>query len=141
MAQSGRSQEFRKDLAKIRQAVCGSVYGMDTIHRLERVVAGALLSGGVALAGLAPAAGTAYADDHCSTRTGCYHGPGMRWCPGDYVWPGLVVTGWDLSVCHAYHATFNDNNDPIGIAEGPGPPLISIPTTTRQCRPISFLFP
>ena len=114
----------------------------NTPHTLTRIIAGTALSGAVAAAGLTVAA-TAQADpnDHCSTRTGCYHGPGMRWCPGDYVWPGLVVTGWDLSVCHAYHATFNDNNDPIGIAEGPGPPLISIPTTTRQCRPISFLFP
>ena len=125
MAQSGRSQEFRKDLAKIRQAVCGSVYGMDTIHRLERVVAGALLSGGVALAGLAPAAGTAYADDHCSTRTGCYHGPGMRWCPGDYVWPGLRATGWDLNVCHVYHEQCPPGyygGCPDNIVEGPPPP-------------------
>ncbi|BBX48015.1 hypothetical protein GCM10009641_09410 [Mycobacterium cookii] len=47
------------------------------------------------------------------------------WCPGQYVWPGLRATGWDLSVCHEYH-----EQCPIGvhypcpdyIAEGPEPP-------------------
>jgi hypothetical protein len=55
---------------------------------------GALLSGSVAAAGFGLAAGPAQADpDHCSSRSGCYHGPGMRWCPGDYVWPGSRATG------------------------------------------------
>lgn len=108
-----------------------------------RLAAAALMSGTVAAAGLGLSSNTARADpnDHCSTRSGCYKGPGMRWCPSDYVWPNLVATGWDLSVCHVYHATFNDNNDPVGIAEGPGPDPLPIPTEPRQCPPISFLCP
>jgi len=79
---------------------------MNATHPLKRVIAGGLLSGGVAVAGVGLAADTAHADgDHCSTRSGCYKGPGMRWCPGDYVWPGLRATGWDLSVCHVYHGS------------------------------------
>ncbi len=116
---------------------------MNAPHTLTRIIAGAVLSGAVAAGGSTLTAATAQADptDHCSTRTGCYHGPGMRWCPGDYVWPGLVATGWDLSVCHVYHSVFNDNNDPVGVAEGPGPPPLPIPTEPRQCPPISFLCP
>jgi hypothetical protein len=116
---------------------------MSRSRTMTRIVAATVFSGGVAIAGLGLGAGTAQADpnDHCSSRTGCYHGPGMRWCPGDYVWPGLVATGWDLSMCHVYHSTFNDNNDPIGIAEGPGPPPLPVPTESRPCPPIAFLCP
>ena len=73
---------------------------------LRCAVTTVLVAAGLSTAGLVLAAGTAQADpvdDHCSSRSGCYHGPGMRWCPGDYVWPGLVATGWDLNVCHVYH--------------------------------------
>lgn len=115
---------------------------MKTSRTLTRIIAATFLTAVGAVAGVGLSAGTAQADnDHCSTRTGCYHGPGMRWCPGDYVWPGLVATGWDLSACHVYHMTFNDNNDPNGIAEGPGPPPLPIPTEPRQCPPISFMCP
>jgi hypothetical protein len=90
------------------------------------ILAGVLIAGGVALAGAGPSAGTAHADDdHCSSRTGCYHGPGMRWCPGDYVWPGLRATGWDLNVCHVYHEQCPPGyygGCPDNIVEGPPPP-------------------
>ena len=57
---------------------------MNIPHSLTLIIAGALISGGVAVAGFGLIAGAAQADpDHCSTRTGCYKGPGMRWCPGD----------------------------------------------------------
>ena len=116
---------------------------MNTPRILTRIIAGALLSSAVAVAGSGLTAGTAHADpnDHCSTRSGCYKGPGMRWCPGDYVWPGLVATGWDLSVCHVYHLTFNDNNDPNGVAEGPGAPPPPPPPPGRVCPPIAFMCP
>jgi hypothetical protein len=88
-----------------------------------------LVSGGVAgVVGMS--AGTAQADtgdDHCSTRSGCYKGPGDRWCPGDYVWPGLVATGWDLSVCHVYHEQCPPGyygGCPDNIVEGPPPPYV-----------------
>jgi hypothetical protein len=72
---------------------------MHTPHTLTRIIARAVLSGAAAVAALGLTAVSAQADpnDHCSTRTGCYHGPGMRWCPGDYVWPGLVAKGCDAS--------------------------------------------
>ncbi len=103
---------------------------MYTTHNVKRVLncvlAGALLSAGVAVAGVGPAAGTAHADDdHCSSRSGCYHGPGMRWCPGDYVWPGLRATGWGLNVCHVYHEQCPPGyfgGCPDNIVEGPPPP-------------------
>jgi hypothetical protein len=103
---------------------------MNTPRTLTRIIAGALLSGGVAVTGLGLAAGTARADagnDHCSTRSGCYKGPGMRWCPGDYVFPDLAAVGWDMSVCHVYHsactsATLQSCPDPNAIVEGPPPP-------------------
>jgi hypothetical protein len=113
-------------LAKIWQAVWRNLGNMSATRTLKGVVASALLSGGAALAAMGPAAGSANADgDHCSSRTGCYHGPGMRWCPGDYVWPGLQATGWDLSVCHVYHEQCPPGyygGCPDNIVEGPPPP-------------------
>lgn len=111
---------------------------MSNSGTLPRIVAGVLLSGGVALAGWGAGAAQADSNDHCSSRSGCYKGPGMRWCPGDYVWRSLVATGWNLSECHVYHSTFDSNNDPNGIAEGPGPAPLPVPTKSRPCPPISF---
>jgi hypothetical protein len=48
-----------------------------------------------------------------------------RWCPGQYIWPGLRATGWDLSVCHEYHEQCPPNyvgGCPDDIVEGPEPP-------------------
>jgi hypothetical protein len=113
-------------LTRIWQAVCDSLHVMDTVHPLRRVVASALIAGGVAMTGVGLAAGVANADaDRCSTRAGCYHGPGMRWCPGDYVWPGLRATGWDLNTCHVYHEQCPPGyygGCPDNIVEGPPPP-------------------
>jgi hypothetical protein len=80
-----------------------------------RIIAGALLAGGVAVAGLGPGAGTAQAGN-------------LRWCPGDPPpqallpsgggWtPGPVNPDWDTTVCHDY--TMRDNQ----VAEGIGCPL------------------
>jgi hypothetical protein len=74
---------------------------MKTNHNLNRFIVGALLSGGVAVAGLGPGAGTAHA--------GAYH-----WCPGDPPPHGFVIApngntasvpihpAWDTNVCHDY---------------------------------------
>ena len=81
---------------------------MNTTHNMKRLVVGltmaVLASGGLGLAGLDLAAGTAHA--------GAYH-----WCPGDppitgfipdpadplhTVIPGPIYPDWDTTVCHDY---------------------------------------
>ena len=78
---------------------------MNTIRNVKRLAVGLatslLVSGGLGLAGLGLAAGTAHA--------GAYH-----WCPGDPPpnallptanggWsPGPVNPAWDTTVCHDY---------------------------------------
>jgi hypothetical protein len=68
---------------------------MSTPRTLTRIIAGALLSGGVAVAGLGLTAGTAQANT----------GP-HRWCPGQSknapTGPGADLL-WDWSVCHTYY--------------------------------------
>ena len=69
---------------------------MNTTHNVKRIIFGALLSGGVAVAGLGLGAGTAQAYTY---------GP-FQWCPGqdmpnDPPRPEGRL-GWDMSVCHTY---------------------------------------
>jgi hypothetical protein len=103
---------------------------MNTTDNLTRIIAGALLSGGLAVAGLGPGAGTAQAQPD---------GP-YTWCPGQsrnaYMpqWgvPGPASPGpsaeWDWSVCHTFwvvgYAQGNvpDQFGPSGIWEGDNPP-------------------
>lgn len=87
----------------------------------KRVIAGALLSGGIAVAGLGLGAGTAQA----------IAGP-FTWCPGQsMVWPaGPDMTFgvnppitehhvWDMSVCHTwYHIPAGWGNVPIVAPNG-----------------------
>jgi hypothetical protein len=67
---------------------------INTTRRLKRIVAGALLFGGVAAAGLGLAAGTAQATNW------------IHWCPGDPPIGGTEVAyqidNWDYNVCHDY---------------------------------------
>jgi hypothetical protein len=87
---------------------------------LKRIIAGTLLSGGVAVAGLGLAAGAAQAQPGPA--------PLGHWCPGD-----LPVRGadWDPTVCHDYHFGGPGNSVPI---EGAMPP--------RMCGPVPCgLFP
>jgi hypothetical protein len=111
---------------------------MNTTPAPMRVVAGALLSTAIAVSGLALSAAAAHADpDYCSTRSGCYKGPGDRWCPGDYVWPGLRATGWDLTVCHVYHEECPPGyygGCPDNIVEGPPPPAPPPIISGERCR-------
>jgi hypothetical protein len=116
------------------------------MNRIALSAAIAVVAGGLGMAGLGLTAGAAHADpvnDGCSTRSGCYKGPGMRWCPGDYVWPGLVATGWDLTVCHVYHEQCPPGEVacPDFIAEGPPPPTPPALISTReQCKAILGFF-
>ncbi|CQD02225.1 hypothetical protein BN1232_00041 [Mycobacterium lentiflavum] len=67
-----------------------------------RIIAGAVVSGGVAAAGLGLAV--------FATADGPHY-----WCPGDAMpaSPGLT---WDMTVCHQYHQLSGGQ-----IAEGPAP--------------------
>jgi hypothetical protein len=55
---------------------------MNTTHTLKRIITGALLSGGIAVAGFGLAAGTAHADPI---------GP-KHWCPGEQPCRRRVIT-------------------------------------------------
>jgi len=97
---------------------------------LKRIVAGALLSGGIAVAGLGLGAGTAQA---CNGAFGpCGYGPN-HWCPGDsmYMDRGGPYQGvqWDMGVCHTwYRVAPGAGNVPEGprnqsdVWEGSNPP-------------------
>jgi len=74
---------------------------MNTTRSLRKMIAGALLSGGLAVTGVGLAAGPAQADD------GGW-GPAKRWCPGQELpSTGNHVTDplhdWDMNRCHTYY--------------------------------------
>ena len=66
------------------------------MRRIARLATTALVAGGLGVAGLGPAAGTAHADG----------GP-HRWCPGEPLPPtGNHVTNpviWDNNICHTWY--------------------------------------
>jgi hypothetical protein len=64
---------------------------MKTTDDVKRIIVGALLSGGLAVAGLGLGAGTAQAN------VGPYH-----WCPGGQGRLPNPNVVWDMSVCHTY---------------------------------------
>ena len=92
---------------------------INTTRSLKRIIAGALLSGGVAAAGLGLSAGIAEGE----TPPG---GPNT-WCPGD----PPVATGnirvnpviWDNNICHEYWYVYHgQGNVAQNIWDGPNPP-------------------
>ena len=113
---------------------------MNTPHTLKRIVAGMLLSGGVAVAGLGLAPGSAHAENWCppNAMVGavCY-GPN-QWCPGDslfHLTQNHVVNpiNWDMRVCHTYYyVPWGQGNVGQDIWEGPNPPG---PQTLIQAPP------
>jgi hypothetical protein len=72
---------------------------MNTTHTMKRTIAGVLLSGRVAMAGLALGAGTAQAYPTCTPNGTC----STQWCPGKPL-PAPDVK-WDMSVCHDFMRT------------------------------------
>ena len=108
---------------------------------IKRIVAGALLSGGVAVAGLGLAAGAAQADN------------AHTWCPGQSLWiTGNHVTNpvvWDESICHTYYVVYwGQGNVAQNIWDGPDPPPPPPPgpppiISGDQCRALNIcgLFP
>lgn len=93
-------------------------------YNVKSITAGAMLSAGVAMAGLVLGAGTAYADPDPGyiDPVGPYH-----WCPG-----GLPLdVNWDQSICHDYwHVATGAGN--VGgpgdlhdnLWDGPNPPRV-----------------
>ena len=79
---------------------------MNTTHNLKRIIAGALLSGGVVVAGLGLAAGTAQAEfgfaplSHDPVPADNFTVP-HQWCPGQPLPMPDVV--WDMNVCHTWY--------------------------------------
>jgi hypothetical protein len=72
---------------------------------------------------------------------GMLQGAGNAWCPGDYVWPGLAATGWDLTACHVYHEECPPGRRwlPQQHRRGaPEPPAII--STREQCEAILGIF-
>jgi hypothetical protein len=71
---------------------------MHTACTLKRMIAGALLSGGLVSAGLGLSAGTAQAHPNpaCNDMAPC-----ETWCPGERLPRG--APGWDMSVCHDWY--------------------------------------
>lgn len=86
----------------------------------KRRIGGALVSVGIAIGGMALAAGSAAAD---GTPPGGPH----TWCPGDPPVPtGNIRINpviWDESICHEYwYVYFGQGNVAQNIWDGPDPP-------------------
>jgi hypothetical protein len=115
---------------------------------MKKAIAGALLSGGVAMAGLGLGAGTAQANAGFMPPM---HGPlsandPWTWCPGDpmsgmnsrnhHGGPGLDVQ-WDMTRCHTWWGVlWGHGNVAPGVWDGPDPP----PPEATQKPPCGFPF-
>ena len=118
---------------------------MSHSNQVKMLIAGTLLSGGVAVAGLGLAAGTAQA------RPGFMppmHGPlpeqPYTWCPGmpmsgirgNTGGPGPDVQ-WDMTRCHTWYGVlWGHGNVAPGVWDGPDPP----PPEATQKPPCGFPF-
>jgi hypothetical protein len=97
---------------------CGSSQrkrSMNTVQDVKRLVARALLSGGVAATALALMPVTAHARP-APAPTDCdpvCHG---SWCPGDSLPDSTTPINWDMNSCHDYHQSQDGD-----ILEGPAP--------------------
>jgi hypothetical protein len=65
-----------------------------TMNRVSRLATTAVVSGAVAVAGLALSAGTSQADPNQAV--------GYNWCP-DQKYPPFPQIRWDMAVCHTYY--------------------------------------
>ena len=77
------------------------------MNRIARLATTVVVSGGLSLAGLGLATGTAQADPfwgpsyergNCPGGVTCTH-----WCPGDPLIPGSQVITWDWNICHDWY--------------------------------------
>jgi hypothetical protein len=96
---------------------------MRTARTLKPIIAEALLSGGVAIAGLGLAAGTAQAQPG-------FFSQGTEWCPGQH-WEWLVSppADWDMSVCHNVKVIGHHDGTWTVVEDTvpPAPPAPSLP--------------
>jgi hypothetical protein len=92
---------------------------MSTANRLARIIAGALLSGGVAVVGvvLAPGAAQAICDPIC----------GNRWCPGQRLPNSSEPITWDQRVCHDWYYAPGPGSHVIEGVPAPGPGATGFP--------------
>lgn len=91
---------------------------MNATHILKRIVAGTLLSGGVAMGAFGLSAGTAEADP-----SGCPQSPYFCWCPGKPLPKSGSPIDWDMSVCHNFHyTTYGGYGDLLSPPAGFCPP-------------------
>ena len=78
------------------------------MNRISRFATAVVVSGGLSLAGLGLATGTAQADPAFGPSYGggnCPPGVGTctHWCPGDPLIPGSHVITWDWNICHDWY--------------------------------------
>ncbi|MCV7377071.1 hypothetical protein BST11_13635 [Mycobacterium alsense] len=90
---------------------------MNTPRTLKRMLAGAVLSAGVTMAGFGAATGTAHADAWAE-------GP-HQWCPGQPL-PQADIQ-WDMGACHTWYLLVGGPKGNVGgrwntIWDGPNPP-------------------
>jgi hypothetical protein len=103
---------------------------MKTNRALKRVIAGVLLTGGIAVGGLG-LAGAAQAAP----------GPAPRymWCPGKpWEWLAPPPADWDMNVCHNVMSVHNADGS-WGIVEDPNPP--PQPSIADLCRGAPICLP
>jgi hypothetical protein len=128
---------------------------MNATDTVKRIISGALLACGVALAGFGLAAVPAQAGPGfvpLDAWPGCPNdhpqGP-CHWCPGQPLPPtGNHVTNperWDNNICHThYYVYFGQGNVAKNIWAGDNPPAPP-PTIPAQpgpvCPPIAFMRP
>jgi hypothetical protein len=95
-----------------------------TTRTLKRTITAALLSGGVAVAGLGLGAGTAQADAFGN----------HQWCPGQTLPQADAPITWDMGICHDWHYQSVRDGAPslYHIVEGVYP---------NPCPPLAFLCP
>jgi hypothetical protein len=85
---------------------------MMNTHHLKEIAVGAIVSGGLALAGLGLTAGAAHADPYW-----------FHWCPGQEHPSGTADRNvdWDWNVCHAYYYQSDGNgNHPADLIDETG---------------------
>ena len=74
---------------------------METTRSLKKVIAGAVLSGGIALAGLGLATGTAQAEPGFAPFPADNFTVPHQWCPGQSL--PMPDVRWDMGVCHHWY--------------------------------------
>jgi hypothetical protein len=78
------------------------------MNRISRFATAVAVSGGLSMAGLGLATGTAQADpfwgpSHSGGNCPAAIGTCTHWCPGDPLIPGSQVITWDWNICHDWY--------------------------------------